>query len=319
MMVRRIRGGANNALYRVDIDGQSFACKLCVDDERRRAAREYGALDLLRRAGLDIAPRPVWLDESCRILPLPAVAYFWLQGNPVGPAMTMRQLAGLLETIQATHTIRSNRWPHSHLPAAWFHWFDFGPYLLEMQSLLDTYGPWLAARDADGEALMAQMQRVIDSCARIVAKTDVNPGRDCIPLCLCRVDPNLANAIWCDDGRLRWVDWEYSGWGDPALDLADLRWHAALEGLGDAQHAWLREGYRRPAGDPAFDERLRIWDGILAARWPLLILRLLWSQHNGPDLVRLSQPVADRRDVRAQMIRFIERAEAVAGDRDSTR
>jgi hypothetical protein len=53
--VRRIRGGANNALYRVDVEGQSFACKLCVDDERRRAAR-----DALRVARSNCFTAPGW-------------------------------------------------------------------------------------------------------------------------------------------------------------------------------------------------------------------------------------------------------------------
>jgi thiamine kinase-like enzyme len=41
------------------------------------------------------------------------------------------------------------------------------------------------------------------------------------------------------------VDWEYAGWGDPALDLADLRWHVVLDAVSEEQHAWLRAQYRR--------------------------------------------------------------------------
>jgi hypothetical protein len=73
--VHRVTGGSNNALYRVDTGGESYACKLCVADGRRRAAREYGALRLLRAAGLDIAPQSVGLDESCAVVPYPAVIY----------------------------------------------------------------------------------------------------------------------------------------------------------------------------------------------------------------------------------------------------
>jgi len=138
----------------------------------------------------------------------------------------------------------------------------------------------------------------------------VDPGRGRFPLRLCRVDPNLANGVWGKDGRLRWVDWEYSGWGDPALDLAELRWHAALAGLSEAQHAWLRDNYRRPAGDASFEERLVLWDRLLATRWPFLILRWLWSVHHGPDRVRLTQPDADPVELRTCLIRFIERAES---------
>jgi fructosamine-3-kinase len=84
--VQRVTGGANNALYRIEADGQSYACKLCVADERRRAAREHGALRLLQAAGLDIAPQPIALDESCTLLPFPTVVYRWLPGEPLGPS-----------------------------------------------------------------------------------------------------------------------------------------------------------------------------------------------------------------------------------------
>ena len=133
-----------------------------------------------------------------------------------------------------------------------------------------------------------------------------------MPLCLCRVDPGLANALWCDDGRLRWVDWEYSGWGDPALDLADLRWHAALDQLSPAEHAWLRNSYRRPAGDDGFESRLRVWDRLLATRWAFRVLHSLRSKHHGPDREWLTQPATDAATLRALLIRFIERAERVA-------
>jgi len=76
--MRRVTGGQNNALYRVETGGPVYACKLCVADERRRAWREYETLRALRAAGLDLAPGPLWLDESCAIAPYPAVAYHWL-------------------------------------------------------------------------------------------------------------------------------------------------------------------------------------------------------------------------------------------------
>ena len=39
-----------------------------------------------------------------------------------------------------------------------------------------------------------------------------------------RGDPNLSNCLW-DNGRLRFVDFEYAGWSDKAFDLADLVEH----------------------------------------------------------------------------------------------
>jgi len=75
--VQRIRGGMNNALYRVELDGKVFACKLCIVDERRRAEREFAALELLQQRGSDLAPKPLGIDRSGKSVPYPAVVYEW--------------------------------------------------------------------------------------------------------------------------------------------------------------------------------------------------------------------------------------------------
>ena len=310
--VRRVTGGFNNALFRVEAAGQRYACKLCVADECRRAAREYAALRLLQAAGLDIAPQPLWLDDSCTIVPFPAVAYRWLPGQPLSPSPTARQLASLLDSFHRLHALQPGDFEGHGIRDAWAHWFDFELYLADLRDFLARYGPWLAATDPEGQDLRDRLARLVDGCAEVVLTTTVNPGRESVPLRLCRVDPNLANTVWGGDGQLRWVDWEFSGWGDPALDLAELRWHAASVGLTEAQHAWLRDNYRRPAGDHAFEERLAVWDRLRATRWPFLILRWLWSEHNGPDRVRLTRPTADLAELRARLVRFIERAEHLA-------
>ncbi len=96
------------------------------------------------------------------------------------------------------------------------------------------------------------------------------------------------------------------------MDLAELRWHAALEGLSAAQHQWLRDNCHRPAEDDLFDQRLAVWDRIIVTRWPFLTLRWWWSQHNGPDRVRLAPLTADSTELRARFVRLLERAGQLA-------
>lgn len=150
VIVRRVRGGANNALYHVIAGGEQYACKLCVVDERRRAAPEYGALRMLQEAGLDLAPEPIPLDTSCTALPFPVVIYRWLPGEPLGPSLAPERLASLLASTQGVHSIR--RTPHvaDALPDAFFHWFDYRPYLAELRGFLARYGGWLASDEPAG-------------------------------------------------------------------------------------------------------------------------------------------------------------------------
>ena len=261
--------------------------------------------------GLNLAPEPLWLDESCSVVPYPAVAYRWLRGTPLGLNPTTQQLAALIDSIQRLHDIGPSDAGDVELYNAWFHWFDFARYLDELKALLSEYRAWLVSADAQGCELRRRLTRLVEDCSVFVARNQADPSRERVPLRLCRVDPGLANALWCDDGRLRWIDWEYSGWGDPALNLADLRWHAALDGLSSAEHGRLRDSYRRPIGDTEFEERLAVWDRLIATRWAFLILRWLRSAREGPDRERLTQPENDGPALMAQMVRFIERAERV--------
>lgn len=310
-VVERVAGGANNALYRVTGDGQQIACKLCVPDDRQRAMREYRVMQLLWSAGVDVAPEPFWLDESCTLAPFPMVMYRWLAGEPLPTDMTGAQWAAFAGTIQQIHALLQANYGDSGLPDAWFHWFDVEAYLTELEGMLRQYGPWLLSTPPNGVSLQARLARIIATCSNRLRASGVDLARGRVPLSLCRVDANRLNAIWGLDARLRWVDWEYSGWGDPALDLADLRWHAALENVSDEQHEWLRAAYQRPSGDATFDVRLEAFDRLLVSRWPLLALRLLWSQANGTDRLRLSQTTEDQTALWARFIRFIERAESL--------
>lgn len=304
--VQRLRHGMNNALYRVEFQNTTYACKLCVPDERRRANREYGALTLV--AQLDIAPRPLHLDESCTILPYPAVVYAWLEGEALGPQVTQAQLEALLESIQRIHSCRPGE-AVREMPTAWFHWFDLSPYLSELHELLEQYGPWLSNTQPGGNALYHRLERVLEVCEKHLLSSKVKIHRESVALCLSHVDPNLANTILGNNGKIRWVDWEFSGWGDPALDLAEFRWHQALDGVTHAQKAWMRQQYTPPPGDSTFANRLAFWDCLLSTRWPLIVLRALWSAYNGPDRLRLTMHPVEPGILRTRLEKMIEGAE----------
>ncbi len=306
--VMRVNGGANNAMYRVRSSGGDFAAKLCVNDERNRARREFNALTLLRRAKLNIAPEPMALDESCESVPFPVTIYQWIEGKTLSTPLSDSQLSAMLERIQSFHALSPKHFPNTKLDDAWFHWFAFEPYLIELQEFQKQYGEWLDAQDVEGRQLSARIARLVGSCIRVVSSSHIAPSREAIALRWAHVDWNLANVVQSRDG-LYWVDWEYSGWGDPALELADLRWHIALDGLTETQHRFLRENYRRPDDDPDFDKRLDLWDMILATRWTFLIARNLWSVQNGPDRLRLTTPKQAPSVIRARLVRTIERAE----------
>lgn len=212
------------------------------------------------------------------------------------------------------HTCHPEKFPTSGIPEAWFHWFNFKPYLDELTDLMNRYGPWLQASTTAGERLYWRLTRLVEACKQYFQNIELDPGRESVRVSLCHVDQNLANAICGSDGRVRWVDGEFSGWGDPALDLAEIRWHAAFEDIDDTQHPWLRSNYQRSEKDRNFHARLTVWEHLLATRCPLLILRWLWSNQNGPDRMRLSHMQVTPAVQSARLERYITRAEMLYRD-----
>jgi thiamine kinase-like enzyme len=309
LSVDRIRSGMNNALYRVTAGSRRYACKLCVADERRRAPREFAALQLLAGRGADIAPHPVGIDENACLSPFPALIYDWLDGTPLNRSADADQLAGLADALHRLHAVQ----PAGRAvgPDAWFHWFALDPYLAELAGFLDSYHDWIIDRLPGGADLYTRLARLVDACMRSVRSRQVDISREGVPLRFCHVDPNPANLIWGRDGRMRWVDWEYSGWGDPALDLAEYRWHERWDGQTEAQNLWLRRRYAAPPGDDAFWERVALWDCLLATRWPFLTLRWMWSIQHGPERLRLTLQDVRQSELRVRLDRLIQRAEQV--------
>jgi aminoglycoside phosphotransferase (APT) family kinase protein len=308
--VIRVYGGANNVLYRVESGEEKYACKLCLADERRRAAREYSALRLLQDAGLDLAPNPLWFDATYQIVPFPAVVYSWLDGIMLEEVPTDQQLTSLIEGYQYLHSLPRQEYVHYNLPEAWFHWFDYQPYLSELDSFLARYGSWFSAVSPEGRKLYPRLEKLVQQCKLHLHSTqNPSPSRYDIHIGMCRVDPNLANCLWGTDHKIRWVDWEYSGWGDPALELADIRWHASWMGLSSEKHQMLRSLYTPHKEDINFYERLEIWDRIVSTRWPFLILRSMWNSSGGTDRSQKGSPAEENKDLQLRLLQTIERAE----------
>jgi thiamine kinase-like enzyme len=311
--VQRSQGGMNNALYRVESDGRVYACKLCVMDERKRAEREYAALELLQQRGCDIAPKPVGIDLSGERVPYPVVVYEWCAGSPMNPERNSSHLQFLLNSVQSMHSCRPERTDGRRLlipmQKAWFHWFERTPYIEELNDFIEKYAPWLRRISNEGQALSKRLERLVRIGEERLASMRVELGWGAFPVCLCHVDPNSNNAILEADGRVRWIDWEYSGWGDPALDLAEYRWHMAYADLSADQQTWFREAYQPLIEDAKFAQRVVFWDILLAARWPLLMLRWLWSRENGSDRLRLSTIEAEKTDLWGRLVWLIDRAE----------
>ncbi len=289
-----ITGGRNNRLYRVTDSEADIVVKFSQRDGRDRAGREYGALLALWQAGLRIAPQPLLLERTR--YPQPVIVQTWLVGDVSGtPPATDNEWYALLQHLATIHTLTPDKVQHPLTDAV------------------------LSPRTAE-----ACKQLIHDQCAHIpgeiqpktlpdfVARMEATsfPDFSAAPTALCRTDPNILNFIRRPSGWAS-VDWEYSGWGDPAFDLADLFAHAAYLGVPESRWEWSIATYCDFVKGATFALRVHTYYRILLVWWLARLARYLYEIPRGLDQRLANWPAGWEADIRAKYEHYLSRADKV--------
>lgn len=289
--VARIAGGANNLLYRATSQAGDFAVKFTLRDERDRAGREYAALSALGQAGLRVAPKPVWLDRERYAQPV--VVQTWLDGQALlGPPQLDAEWGAFLDHYSAVHSVT--------------------PY----RTAVALRSGYLNVSSGEaGKALVHEHAGMLPSEARPPSLSDMlawfeswtpptwpPPRRT-----LVRVDGNWRNFLRCGD-TLASVDWENSGWGDPAFELSELALHPAYEGVPQERWDWLVAAYARRGDDPSLGLRVHTYRIVMLVWWLVRWARYLYEVPRGLDTRLVGRPAGWLEGVERQYDRYLAKA-----------
>ena len=292
--IRPVEGGANNLVYRATTARCDVAVKFTIRDGRDRAGREYAALQALARVDSTLAPCPLLLDRERYLHPV--VVQSWLDGAvSAAPPATDAEWAALLQHLAAIHRVV----PGQVGP-------DLRPAVLSMTSAHDG-----RQRIADQLALIPldAQPASLRALVRAVAHTTF-PAWPTPPLALCRCDPNTLNFIRRPAGWAS-VDWENSGWGDPAFEIADLMTHPQYLAVPAARWDWALATYTRLGGAATVAERVPSYYGLTLVWWVARLARSLHEIAQGREQARLAAPPAGRQaDAQAKYAQYVARASA---------
>jgi thiamine kinase-like enzyme len=99
---------------------------------------------------------------------------------------------------------------------------------------------------------------------------------------LCRTDANWRNLLRCPT---LWasVDWENSGWGDPAFEIAELMTHPAYDVVPPSRWAWVIAAYVACVEDPLVERRIRAYEVVMQVWWAVRWARTLYEVPRGLD------------------------------------
>ncbi len=254
--------GDSNALWKVETGAENLVLKMFLDAGQARGRRQYNIQTLAWRA--DLAPEPLVFDRYPEGLARQVLVYRWCPGCPVDVRdpdhrEALAQSLGRLHRLAPTSDTRLS--PHPINAAYQWNLIEGSLRRLERWRLEQP-------RDALNAALAAVMQEASRQLPASV--TDLEGSA---PAAVVHGELYAEHCLMYD-GRVRMVDWELAGIGDPARECAHVMLHMLRNLTADDRRAW-QDRYLSEAGRTDLAPRLELYARLLPLEGLLNLALLL--------------------------------------------
>lgn len=218
--IERIDLGGNNQSYRVTSGNQVFFVKHYFThhaDTRDRLTSEYLFSEYAAFCAPGLSAKPFAKDDAHKI-----AVYEFLAGKPFSPNMLTQCDVGLAAEFFCRLNDPKNRAMATHFPKASEACFSAQDHLRLISHRLLQLKNIPVTSDEDASALILINQ--IDELWQEI-KADIKIMQDVLTpdqYCLSPSDFGFHNALKMPDGSLRFIDFEYAGWDDPAKMIGDF-------------------------------------------------------------------------------------------------
>lgn len=221
-----IVGGGNNRVYRVESAGPTVVLKAYFrhpDDPRDRLRADFGFSTFAWACGARALPRPLASDPDAGM-----AVYEFVTGRTLAVGdVTAREVGEAAAFFRAVNAARGAPGA-TDLPAASEACFSIMAHVgcvdrrIARLGTIDVTSP----RGADAAALvedrLVPVWSVIRATALAASGAQASEPLGADARCLNPSDFGFHNAIAAADGRLRFLDFEYAGWDDPAKAVCDF-------------------------------------------------------------------------------------------------
>jgi hypothetical protein len=289
-----VQGGGNNRLYKITAGGHAYLLKqyfVGADDPRDRCATEFGFASFLWDHGIRCIARPVG-----RSGPEGLALYDYIEGRRPD-RVTGAAVDRALDFLTAINEFRSAP-DAAHLPEGSEACFSIREHIATVEKRIDSLKAMEVSDDGDKRALGFVTGELAEAWQRWMDRAQLRDASESTPSGACRgriargdgsarkgterlaggerilspSDFGFHNALVTDAGALRFVDFEYAGWDDPAKTVGDFFSQVSVPAPLKHYYPFV-ERLSAMAGDrAAFIERSRLLLPLYRIKWCCIIL-----------------------------------------------
>lgn len=276
--------GGNNRIYRVETAGGPYLAKRYFrheGDRRDRLATEFAFLEYAAFAAPGFAPRPLAKDAARGF-----ALYEFVEGRPFRPGEV-----GAPEVAEAVRFFRALNKPahrtRARLSDASEAAFSLDGHLGHVERRIAQLRSTdaISAADREGADVIAELDGAFAAVARQVLGHAIARGWDRafeLPpgaRALSPSDFGFHNALREPGGAIRFIDFEYAGWDDPAKTTGDFFSQLAVPVPGGHFASFADEVCACFPEDPSAAERARLLRPVYAAKWACIALNVFLPVH----------------------------------------
>jgi hypothetical protein len=272
-------GGGNNQVFRVEANGARALLKAYFqhpEDRRDRLGAEYSFCAFAWGNGLRSLPQPLARDPKNRL-----GLYEFIEGRRPLPEEVgedaIRQALAFFSEVNA-----HRRQPAAQeLPAGSEAYFALADHLQCIERRLGVLREIQVTAEVDREALDFVGQQLAPAWGDVrgwvggrAGALGLGLGRE-IPRddrCLSPSDFGFHNSLLTPGGRLRFLDFEYSGWDDPAKMVCDFFCQVAMP-LPESYFEWFVDAVASGLSErQQFRARVALLMPVYRLKWCCIIL-----------------------------------------------
>jgi hypothetical protein len=274
-----LAGGANNRVYRLDTVSGPVLLKSYFrhpDDPRDRLGAEWAFLRFAWAAGVWYVPRPLAADPAAGL-----ALYEYVPGSTMhGTAATDADVDTAIDFTRALHAAKT-RVESAALPRASESCFSLDDHFatvarrVERLRAIPVHGVTDMAAAAFVDTELAPAWRSVLTRARANAAACglyLDRPLDPADRCVSPSDFGFHNALREPSGRLRFIDFEYAGWDDPAKLVCDFFCQPAVPAPAAAFDRFAAAVGGCSAEPLAFQARAALLLPVYRVKWVCIML-----------------------------------------------